>query len=70
MTIDVHHPVPPQDLSGILGHRIVYTYNNDWEYEMYIKNATTIDYHVLSGDVGGRIVKGQPVDLIQLEEDH
>lgn len=34
MTIDVHHPVPPQDLSGILGHRIVYTYNNDWEYEM------------------------------------
>jgi phenolic acid decarboxylase len=31
---------------------------------MYIKNATTIDYHVISGDVGGRIVKGQSVDLV------
>ncbi|MGB0093989.1 MAG: phenolic acid decarboxylase [Solirubrobacteraceae bacterium] len=70
MTTDVHHPVPPQDLSGILGHRIVYTYNNDWQYEMYVKNATTIDYHVLSGDVGGRIVKDQAVDLVQLEDDH
>lgn len=23
MTTDVHHPVPPQDLSGILGYRIL-----------------------------------------------
>jgi len=59
-----------QDLSGIVGHHIVYTYANDWNYEMYIKNATTIDYHVHTGDVGGRVVKGQPVDLVQLEDDH
>jgi phenolic acid decarboxylase len=70
MTTDVHHPVPPQDLSGILGYRILYTYNNDWQYEMYIKNASTIDYHVLTGDVGGRVVKGQAVDLVQIEEDN
>jgi phenolic acid decarboxylase len=59
-----------QDLSGIVGHRIVYTYDNGWKNEMYIKNATTIDYHVHSGDVGGRVVKGQPVDLVQLDDDH
>lgn len=59
-----------QDLSGIVGHHIVYTYANDWNYEMYIKNATTIDYHVHTGDVGGRVVKGQPVDLVQLDHDH
>ena len=60
----------PQDLSGIVGHHIVYTYANDWKYEMYFKNATTIDYHVHSGDVGGRVVKGQQVDLVRLDDDH
>ncbi len=59
-----------QDLSGIIGHHIVYTYANDWKYEMYIKNATTIDYHVHSGDVGGRVVKGQQVDLVLLDDEH
>ncbi len=61
---------PAQDLSGIVGHHIVYTYDNDWKYEMYIKNASTIDYHVHTGDVGGRVVKGQPVDLVQVDDDH
>ena len=70
MNPDPSHAVPTQDLSGILGYRILYTYDNSWQYLMYIKNATTIDYHVISGDVGGRIVKGQPVDLVQLEDDN
>ena len=59
-----------QDLSGIIGYHMVYTYANDWKYEMYIKNATTIDYHVHSGDVGGRVVKGQRVDLVLLDDEH
>lgn len=64
-------PEPPvQVLSGIVGYRIVYTYDNGWTYETYIKNATTIDYHVYTGDVGGRVVKGQRVDLVQLDHDH
>ncbi|WP_395728687.1 phenolic acid decarboxylase [Nakamurella sp.] len=62
--------LPVQDLSGIVGYRIVYTYDNDRKYEMYIKNATTIDYHVHSGDVSGRVVKGQRVDLVQLDDYH
>jgi phenolic acid decarboxylase len=62
----VENPVPPQDLSGIIGYRFIYTYANGWQYEMYVKNATTIDYRIHSGLVGGRWVKDQQVDLVML----
>ncbi|NEY33703.1 phenolic acid decarboxylase [Streptomyces sp. PRKS01-65] len=65
----VENPVPPQDLSRITGHRFIYTYANGWQYEMYVKNATTIDYRIHSGMVGGRWVKDQEVDLVRLAED-
>ncbi|GGX88825.1 phenolic acid decarboxylase [Streptomyces minutiscleroticus] len=65
----VADPVPPQDLSGIVGHRFIYTYANGWQYEMYVKNATTIDYRIHTGMVGGRWVKDQEVDLVQLADD-
>ena len=65
----VQYPVPNQDLSGIVGHRIIYTYANNWQYEMYVKNATTIDYRIHTGMVGGRWVKDQQVDLVQLDDD-
>lgn len=42
----VANPIPPQDFSGIVGHRFIYTYANGWQYEMYVKNATTIDYRI------------------------
>ncbi|MGK5637999.1 phenolic acid decarboxylase [Streptomyces sp. URMC 126] len=61
--------IPAQDLSGIVGHRFVYTYANGWQYEMYVKNDHTIDYRIHSGHVGGRWVKDQEVDLVQLDED-
>ncbi|MEV5885811.1 phenolic acid decarboxylase [Streptomyces sp. NPDC052020] len=65
----VENPVPPQDLSKITGHRFIYTYANGWQYEMYVKNATTIDYRIHSGMVGGRWVKDQEVDLVRLSDD-
>lgn len=65
----VANPIPPQDFSGIVGHRFIYTYANGWQYEMYVKNATTIDYRIHSGHVGGRWVKGQEVNLVQLDDD-
>lgn len=65
----VQNPVPNQDLSGIVGHRFIYTYANNWQYEMYVKNATTIDYRIHTGMVGGRWVKDQQVDLVQLDDD-
>ncbi|MBJ7287652.1 phenolic acid decarboxylase [Williamsia sp.] len=66
---DVQHPIPTQDLSGLVGHRFIYTYANSWQYEMYVKNATTIDYRIHTGMVGGRWVKDQEVDLVQLDDD-
>jgi phenolic acid decarboxylase len=68
-TTTVDAPVPPQDLSGLVGHRFVYTYANGWQYEMYVKNDRTIDYRIHSGMVGGRWVKDQEVDLVQLADD-
>ncbi|MFI0165697.1 phenolic acid decarboxylase [Streptomyces sp. NPDC017095] len=65
----VAQPVPPQDLSGIVGHRFIYTYANGWQYEMYVKNDHTIDYRIHSGHVGGRWVKDQEVDLVRLDDD-
>lgn len=65
----VANPVPPQYLSGIVGHRFVYTYANGWQYETYVKNAQTIDYRIHTGMVGGRWVKDQQVDLVQLDDD-
>jgi phenolic acid decarboxylase len=68
-------PSPPRhadDSSGqssLVGHRFIYTYDNGWVYEMYVKNATTIDYRIHSGIVGGRWVRDQAVDLVQLADD-
>lgn len=53
-------------LAGLVGHRFLYTYDNGWRYEMYVKNATTIDYRIHSGMVGGRWVKNQDVDITRL----
>ncbi|MCP2167200.1 phenolic acid decarboxylase [Goodfellowiella coeruleoviolacea] len=65
----VEEPTPPQDLSGITGRHFIYTYANGWQYEMYVKNETTIDYRIHSGMVGGRWVRDQQVDLVQLDDD-
>lgn len=52
------------------GHRFIYSYANGWRYEMYVKNAHTIDYRIHSGMVGGRWVKDQNVDIARLAEGH
>ena len=61
--------VPPQDLSGVVGYRFIYTYANGWQYEMYVKDDHTIDYRIHTGHVGGRWVKDQAVDLVRLDDD-
>ncbi|CAG9000361.1 MAG: Phenolic acid decarboxylase PadC [Candidatus Celerinatantimonas neptuna] len=56
------------DLSGILGKHLVYTYDNGWNYEIYVKNATTMDYRIHSGIVGNRWVKDQEVFLVRVAD--
>jgi len=62
-TFDKHN------LSGLVGKHLVYTYDNGWNYELYIKNAHTVDYRIHSGMVGNRWVKNQHAYIVRLAED-
>ncbi len=52
--------------SVFLGKHFIYTYENGWQYELYIKNATTIDYRIHSGMVGGRWVRDQQAHIVRI----
>lgn len=53
-------------LQDFIGKHMIYTYDNAWEYEMYVKNEETIDYRIHSGMVGGRWVKDQKADIVEI----
>ncbi|KQR70451.1 phenolic acid decarboxylase [Pedobacter sp. Leaf176] len=53
-------------LSDFLGAHFIYTYANGWKYELYVKNEDTIDYRIHTGMVGGRWVKDQKADIVEL----
>lgn len=55
-----------KELNEFLGSHFIYTYENGWEYEIYIKNEDTIDYRIHSGMVGGRWVRNQKVDTVKI----
>lgn len=55
-------------MENFLGSHIIYTYENGWEYELYVKNEDTIDYRIHSGMVAGRWVRDQKVDIVELVE--
>jgi phenolic acid decarboxylase len=57
------------DLAPFIGKHFIYTYDNNWQYEIYIKNEQTIDYRIHSGMVGGRWVRDQKVYLVRLAND-
>lgn len=57
------------NLSGLVGKHLVYTYDNGWNYELYIKNANTVDYRIHSGMVGNRWVKNQHAYIVRLAQD-
>ena len=59
----------PEELGFFVGKHMIYTYDNGWQYEVYIKNPTTIDYRIHSGIVGGRWVRDQTVHLVALAKD-
>lgn len=58
-----------QDLSGFVGKHLVYTYDNGWNYEIYVKNDHTLDYRIHSGIVGNRWVKDQQVFIARVARD-
>ena len=58
----------PEELTAFVGKHMIYTYDNGWQYEIYIKNATTVDYRIHSGLVGGRWVRNQMAHIVRLAE--
>ena len=59
----------PEELTAFLGKHFIYTYDNGWQYELYIKNDRTIDYRIHSGMVGGRWVRNQQAHIVRLADD-
>lgn len=56
------------ELKNLIGKHFIYTYDNGWQYEVYVKNEKTFDYRIHSGIVGGRWVKGQEAHIVALSE--
>ena len=54
------------DVNIFLGKNLIYIYENGWQYELYIKNAKTIDYRIHSGMVSGRWVRDQQVHIVRI----
>lgn len=59
----------PEALTNILGKHFIYTYDNGWQYEMYVKDPYTIDYRIHSGIVGGRWVRNQDSHIVRLSDE-
>lgn len=57
-----------KDLGALTGKHLVYTYDNGWNYEIYVKNDHTLDYRIHSGIVGNRWVKDQFVHIARVAE--
>ena len=56
----------PADIAEFVGKHYIYTYENGWQYETYIRNERQLDYRVHSGIVGGRWVKNQEAHIVRL----
>lgn len=55
-----------ENLKNLIGKHFIYTYDNGWQYEFYIKNENTVDYRIHSGIVGGRWVNNQEAHIVAL----
>jgi phenolic acid decarboxylase len=63
---DPFESTKPNEIAAFVGKHIIYTYDNGWQYEVYIKNDRTLDYRVHGGLVGGRWVKDQKAHIVRV----
>ena len=59
-------PKVANDLSGLIGKHIIYTYANGWQYEFYFRNDHCGDYRINGGVMKGRwtnVQRYMPVNL-------
>jgi phenolic acid decarboxylase len=57
-----------RNLDEIIGKHLIYTYDNGWQYEVYVKNARTFSYRIHSGLVGGRWVTDQDAHIVEVAD--
>nr|WP_319486319.1 phenolic acid decarboxylase [uncultured Cohaesibacter sp.] len=65
---DEFESTKPEELTAFVGKHLIYTYDNGWQYELYVKNEKTIDYRIHSGMVGGRWVRDQETHIVRLSD--
>lgn len=68
-TTESFESTKPEQLTAFIGKHFIYTYENGWQYELYVKNAETIDYRIHSGMVGGRWVRDQKAHIMRPSDD-
>lgn len=66
---DPFESTKPEELTAFVGKHFIYTYDNGWQYELYVKNDRTIDYRIHSGMVGGRWVRNQEAHIVRMSDD-
>ena len=57
-----------KNLDEVIGKHVIYTYENGWQYEIYVKNAGTFSYRIHSGLVGGRWVTDQEAHIVEIAD--
>jgi phenolic acid decarboxylase len=57
------------DLTPFLGKHYIYTYDNGYHNEFYIKNDHTVDYRIHGGTLKGRWVRNQQAHIARLADD-
>jgi len=56
------------DVKSIIGKHLIYTYDNGWQYEIYVKDQTHFSYRIHSGMVGGRWVTDQEAGIVEVAD--
>ena len=51
MMSDTFASTKPAEIAAFIGKHYIYTYDNGWQYETYLKNERHLDYRVHSGIV-------------------
>ncbi|MFC1443091.1 phenolic acid decarboxylase [Streptacidiphilus sp. N1-10] len=58
----------PDEIAPLIGKHLIYTYDNGWGYEIYIRNERAFDYRIHDGPLAGRWVNNQAAHIVRLAD--
>ena len=59
----------PETLARFVGKHFIYTYENGWHYETYIRSAYFADFRIHSGLLTGRWVTSTKMHLVKITDE-